>query len=107
MREMVSRSSCSWDQAGMTQRIASNVISTGATDFFFVIDIFVVNIAEPHVRTKNSENGGLYTAPNLFLLYPHRRILQMALRCPYLTPKVPTAWPSEKPAFFLENGPLA
>src|ERR1700730_2016995 len=61
MREMVSRSSFSWDQAGMTRRIASSVISTWATDFFFVINILVVNIAEPHVRT---ENGGLYTAPN-------------------------------------------
>src|ERR1700687_1317631 len=60
MREMVSRSSFSWDQAGMTRRIASSVISKW-TDFFFVVNIFVLNIAEPHVRT---ENGGLYTAPN-------------------------------------------
>src|SRR5258708_40017834 len=71
MREMVSRSSFSWDQAGMTQRTASHVISTGATDFFFVVNIFVVNIAEPpHLRTKNSENGGLYTAPNFVFAVP-------------------------------------
>src|ERR1700732_834332 len=57
MREMVSRSSFSWDQAGMTQRTASNMISTWTTDFFFVINIFVVNIAEPrHVRTVKTED---------------------------------------------------
>src|SRR6266853_4362376 len=70
MREMVSRSSFSWDQAGMTERTASHMISTWATDFFSVIHILVVNIADPACKHLNSENEGLYTAPDLAFAVP-------------------------------------